>query len=120
VTNKATVFPNIRTSVKTPVHFKSVTASCGCTAAQSQKDQVGPANEKGDDYATFNYWRSHLETQVKTVTVETDAAAIRKRSGLSRVIPQEIEISRRLCFGNKAKRHDRRPITVHAEEAILA
>jgi len=27
---------------KTPVHFKSVHASCGCTTAQTQKDEVPP------------------------------------------------------------------------------
>src|ERR1700726_4711529 len=38
---------------KTPLHFKYVKASCGCTAAQSQKDQVNPG-EKGEVTATFN------------------------------------------------------------------
>ena len=32
---------------KTPVHFKSVHASCGCTTAQSQKEEV-PPGEKGE------------------------------------------------------------------------
>src|SRR2546426_12608093 len=55
---------------KTPIHFKSVHASCGCTAAQSQKDQVGPG-EKGEITATFNIG-DRTGTQVKTVTVQTD------------------------------------------------
>src|SRR5882724_7733455 len=55
---------------KTPIHFKSVHASCGCTAAQSQKDQVGPG-EKGEITATFNIG-DRTGTQVKTITVDTD------------------------------------------------
>ena len=54
----------------TPVHFKSVHASCGCTAAQTQKDQVAPG-EKGEVTATFNIG-DRTGTQVKTVTVQTD------------------------------------------------
>src|SRR5438046_10371959 len=38
---------------KTPVHFKSVHASCGCTTAQTQKDEV-PPGESGEINATFN------------------------------------------------------------------
>ena len=53
-----------------PVHFKSVKASCGCTAAQSQKDQVAPG-DKGEITATFNIG-DRVGPQVKTVTVETD------------------------------------------------
>src|SRR5205085_12060151 len=53
-----------------PIHFKSVKTSCGCTAAQSQKHQVGPG-EKGEITATFNIG-DRTGPQVKTVTVETD------------------------------------------------
>jgi hypothetical protein len=56
-----------------PIKFKSVKASCGCTAAQSQKDQVAPG-EKGEITATFTIGDRTGE-QVKTVTVETDDAA---------------------------------------------
>jgi len=56
-----------------PVHFKSVKTSCGCTAAQSQKDQVGPG-EKGEITATFNIG-DRTGPQVKTVTLETDDTA---------------------------------------------
>jgi len=55
---------------KTPVHFKSVRASCGCTAAQTQNEKVGPG-EKGEVTATFNIG-GRTGTQVKTVTVQTD------------------------------------------------
>src|SRR5437016_6805093 len=54
----------------TPVHFKSVKASCGCTTTQSQKEVVNPG-EKGEIVATFNIGdRTGLQT--KTVTVQTD------------------------------------------------
>jgi len=56
-----------------PVHFKSVRTSCGCTAAQTQKDQVQPG-EKGEITATFKIG-DRTGTQVKTVTVETDDPA---------------------------------------------
>src|SRR2546428_1207472 len=36
-----------------PVRFKSVRTSCGCTAAQTQKEEV-PAAEKREITATFN------------------------------------------------------------------
>jgi hypothetical protein len=55
---------------KTPVHFKSVKASCGCTTTQSQKEVVNPG-EKGEVVATFNIG-DRTGQQVKTVTVQTD------------------------------------------------
>jgi Protein of unknown function (DUF1573) len=54
----------------TPVHFKSVHASCGCTTAQTQNEQVAPG-QKGEIIATFNIG-GRTGTQVKTVTVQTD------------------------------------------------
>ncbi len=58
---------------KDPVHFKSVKASCGCTTAQTQKEQVGPG-EKGEITATFNIG-DRVGQQIKTVSVETDDKA---------------------------------------------
>src|SRR6185437_5073591 len=58
---------------KTPVHFKSVHASCGCTTAQTQKEQVGPG-EKGEITATFNIG-DRVGQQIKTISVETDDKA---------------------------------------------
>src|SRR5438477_12878747 len=55
---------------KTPVHFKSVKASCGCTTTQSQKEVVNPG-EKGEIIATFNIG-DRTGQQMKTVTVQTD------------------------------------------------
>ncbi len=54
----------------TPVHFKSVHASCGCTTAQTQNEQVAPG-QKGEITATFNIG-GRTGIQVKTVTVQTD------------------------------------------------
>src|SRR5438132_3620150 len=54
----------------TPVHFKSVKASCGCTTTQSQKEVVNP-DEKGEITATFNIG-DRTGQQMKTVTVQTD------------------------------------------------
>src|ERR1700716_408431 len=55
---------------KEPVKIKSAHASCGCTTALTQKDQV-PPGDKGEVTATFNIG-GRTGTQVKTVTVETD------------------------------------------------
>src|SRR5213082_2671512 len=54
----------------TPIHFESVHASCGCTTAQTQNEQVAPG-QKGKITATFNIG-GRTGTQVKTVTVLTD------------------------------------------------
>jgi len=56
---------------KTPVHFKSVKASCGCTTTQTQKEVVSPG-EKGEIVATFNFGDRPPGPQVKTVSVQTD------------------------------------------------
>ena len=55
---------------KTPIHFKSVKASCGCTTTQSQKETVNPG-EKGEIIASLNIG-DRTGQQVKTVTVQTD------------------------------------------------
>src|SRR6266508_2741417 len=55
---------------KTPVRFKSVHASCGCTTAQTQKEEV-PPGDKVEITTTFNIG-DRTGSQVKTVTVETE------------------------------------------------
>src|SRR5262249_56141294 len=98
---------------KAPVHFKSVHASCGCTDAQTQKDQVGPG-EKGEITATFNIG-DRTGTQVKTVTVETDEAANQKTVlTLRAVIPQELEINPTFVFWKQGDKPDPKTITVRA------
>src|ERR1041384_7686244 len=78
---------------KQPVHFKSVHASCGCTTAQTQKDEV-PPGEKGEITATFNIG-GRTGTQVKTVTVQTDdpdPTRATTQLTLKTVIPQLLEL----------------------------
>src|SRR5438270_10744375 len=100
-------------SGKTPVHFKSVHASCGCTTAQTQKDEV-PPGDKGEITATFNIG-DRTGTQIKTVTVETDEAANQKTVlTLKTVIPQELEIAPTFVFWKQGEKADPKSITVHA------
>jgi len=78
---------------KTPVHFESVHASCGCTTAQTQKDEV-PPGEKGEITATFTIG-GRTGTQVKTITVQTDdpdQAHATTQLTLKAVIPQLLEL----------------------------
>src|SRR6266481_2653961 len=96
---------------KQPVHLKSVKASCGCTTAQSQKDEV-PPGEKGEITATFNIG-DRTGTQVKTVTVETDDAA--KPSmvlTLRTIIPQQLEITPNFVFWKQGDKADTKTINV--------
>jgi Protein of unknown function (DUF1573) len=96
---------------KQPVHLKSVKASCGCTTAQTQKDEV-PPGEKGEITATFNIG-DRTGTQVKTVTVETDDAA--KPSTvltLRTIIPQLLEVTPTFVFWKQGEKPDPKAITV--------
>src|SRR5216117_3441316 len=96
---------------KTPVRFKSVHASCGCTTAQTQKDEVPPGGT-GEITATFNIG-DRTGTQVKTVTVETDDAA--KPSTvltLRTIIPQQLEITPTFVFWKQGEKPDPKAITV--------
>src|SRR5438046_10128583 len=77
---------------KTPVHFKSVHASCGCTTAQTQKDEVPPGGT-GEITATFNIG-DRTGTQVKTVTVETDETPNSKTvPTLKTSLPKQLELT---------------------------
>src|SRR6266568_3593908 len=67
---KAVAHFKYQNSGTTPVHFKSVKASCGCTTTQTQKEMVNPG-EKGEVIATFNIG-DRTGMQMKTVTVKTD------------------------------------------------
>ena len=96
---------------KTPVHFKSVHASCGCTTAQTQKDEVPPGGT-GEITATFNIG-DRTGTQVKTVTVETDEAANSKTVlTLKTIIPQQLEITPTFVFWKQGDKPDPKTITV--------
>ena len=96
-----------------PVRFKSVHTSCGCTAAQSQKEEV-PAGEKGEITATFKIG-DRTGTQVKTVTVDTDdpvnATTVLT---LKAVIPQELEINPSFVFWGQGEAPKPKSIVVRA------
>src|SRR5437773_8028491 len=98
---------------KTPVHFKSVHASCGCTTAQSQKEEV-PPGEKGEITATFNIG-DRTGTQVKTVTVETDDPEhVTTVLTLKAVIPQQLEITPTFVFWGQGEAPKPKTIVVRA------
>ncbi len=96
-----------------PVRFKSVHTSCGCTVAQSQKEQV-PPGEKGEITATFKIG-DRTGTQVKTVTVETDdPAKATMVLTLKAVIPQELEINPTFVFWGQGEAPKPKTIVVRA------
>ena len=96
-----------------PVRIKSVHTSCGCTAAQTQKDEV-PPGDKGEITATFKIG-DRTGTQVKNVTVDTDdpvnATTVLT---LKAVIPQEIEINPSLVFWGQGEAPNPKTIVVRA------
>jgi hypothetical protein len=96
-----------------PVRFQSVHTSCGCTAAQTQKDEV-PPGEKGEITATFKIG-DRTGTQVKTVTVDTDdpvnATTVLT---LKAVIPQELDISPTFVFWGQGEAPKPKTIVVRA------
>jgi hypothetical protein len=96
---------------KTPVRFKSVHASCGCTTAQTQKDEVPPGGT-GEITATFNIG-DRTGLQVKTVTVETDDPTNSKTVlTLRTIVPQQLEISPTFVFWKQGEKPDPKTITV--------
>ena len=98
---------------KTPVRFKSVHSSCGCTAAQTQKDEV-PPGEKGEITATFNLG-GRTGTQVKTVTVETeDPANAVTVLTLKTVIPETLSITPTFVYWTGREEAKPKTISVRA------
>src|SRR5436190_21103407 len=96
-----------------PVRFQSVHTSCGCTAAQSQKDEV-PPGEKGEIAATFKIG-DRTGTQVKTVTVNTDEPVNATTVlTLKAVIPQELEINPSFVFWGQGEAPNPKTIVVRA------
>jgi hypothetical protein len=96
-----------------PVRFKSVRTSCGCTAAQSQKEEV-PPGEKGEITATFNIGE-RTGTQVKTVSVETDDPEhVTTVLTLKAIIPQQLEITPTFVFWGQGEAPKPKTITVRA------
>src|SRR5437870_7065471 len=103
---------------KTPVHFTSVHASCGCTAAQTQREQVAPG-EKGEVTATFNIG-GRTGTQVKTVTVQTDDPDPSRTTTvltLKAVITPLLEIQPALVYWQNGEEPKPKIITAKANKA---
>jgi Protein of unknown function (DUF1573) len=101
----------------TSVHFKSVHASCGCTTAQTQKEQVAPG-EKGEITATFNIG-GRTGTQVKTVTVQTDdpdPAHANTVLTLKAVITPLLEIQPALLYWQNGEEPKPKIITAKADK----
>src|SRR6266566_271029 len=102
---------------KAPVHFTSVHASCGCTAAQTQREQVAPG-EKGEVTATFNIG-GRTGTQVKTVTVQTDDPDPSRATTvltLKAVITPLLEIQPALVFWQNGEEPKPKVITAKANK----
>jgi hypothetical protein len=95
----------------TPVHFKSVRSSCGCTTAQTQKDEVQPGGQ-GEITATFKIG-DRTGTQVKMVTVETDDPAHPTTVlTLKSVLPELLQIQPTLVYWNVGEAAQPKTITV--------
>jgi hypothetical protein len=104
---------------KTPVHFKSVHPSCGCTTAQTQKEEV-PAGEKGEITATFNIG-DRTGTQVKTVNVQTDDPTTPNTVlTLKAVLPELLTITPTFVYWKGGEEPAAKTITVKASKDFPA
>ena len=98
-----------------PVRFKSVRTSCGCTVAQTQKEEVERGGN-GEITATFNIG-DRTGTQVKTVTVETDDSANSTTVlTLKAVIPQNLQVAPTFVFWQQGEAPKPKIIAVTAEK----
>jgi Protein of unknown function (DUF1573) len=98
---------------KTPVRFKSVHSSCGCTTARTQQDEVAPG-DKGEITATFNIG-GRTGTQVKTISVETeDQPNPVTTLTLKTVIPEMLSISPTFIFWTGQEQAKPKVISVKA------
>jgi hypothetical protein len=105
----------------TPVHFKSVKASCGCTTTQSQKEMVNPG-EKGEIVATLNIG-DRTGQQVKTVTVQTDdpnPAQATTILTLKATIPQALEIKPSFIYWQSGEEPKSKKISIKASKDFPA
>jgi hypothetical protein len=100
-----------------PIRFKSVHSSCGCTTAQSQKEDVA-AGEQGEITATFKIG-NRVGLQVKTVTIETDdpAHAISVLT-LRAVLPELLEIKPTFVYWQLGELAKPKTILVHASKVF--
>jgi hypothetical protein len=98
-----------------PVRIKSVRTSCGCTAAQTQKDEIAPG-ESGEITATFKIG-GRTGTQIKSVTVETDDPAQATTTLLLKaVIPQALEIKPTVVFWQMGEASKAKSVVVKANK----
>jgi len=101
-----------------PIRFKSVHSSCGCTTAQSQKEQVA-AGEQGEITATFKIG-DRVGLQMKTITVQTDdpAHAVTVLT-LKAVLPELLEIKPTFVYWEEGEAPKPKTILVRAAKAFL-
>ena len=95
-----------------PVRFKSIRTSCGCTVAQTQKEEV-PPGEKGEITATLKIG-GRTGTQVKNVTVDTDdpAHAVTVLT-LKAVLPDMLEITPNFVYWTDGEAPKPKTVVVH-------
>jgi hypothetical protein len=106
---------------KTPVHFKSVKASCGCTTTQTQKELVNPG-EKGEIIATFNIG-DRTGQQIKQVTVQTDDPPPAQSTimlTLKATIPQALEIKPTFVYWTSGEQPKAKKVSVKASKDFPA
>jgi len=106
---------------KTPVHFKSVKASCGCTTTQTQKELVNPG-EKGEIVATFNIG-DRIGQQMKTVTVQTDDPVPAQATTvltLKADIPQALELKPNFVYWQSGEEPKPKKISIKAAKEFPA
>src|SRR5207248_1906570 len=106
---------------KTPVHFKSVKASCGCTTTQTQKDVVNPG-EKGEIVATFTIG-DRTGQQMKTVTVQTDDPNPTQATTLLTFkadIPQALEIKPSFVYWTSGEEPKPKKVSIKASKDFPA
>src|SRR5437763_3864821 len=110
-----------RNTGTTPVHFKSVKASCGCTTTQSQKEIVNPG-ERGEIVATFNIG-DRTGQQMKTVSVQTDDPNPSQATTvltLKATIPQALEIKPTFVYWQSGEEPKPKKISIKASKDFPA
>jgi len=105
----------------TPVHFKSVKASCGCTTTQTQKEVVNPG-EKGEIVATFTIG-DRTGQQIKTVSVQTDDPNPTQATSiltLKATIPQSLDVKPTFVYWQSGEELKPKKISIKATKDFPA
>lgn len=101
----------------TPINFKNVRSSCGCTVASLKKNDVAPG-EKGEITATFNMG-GRTGVQQKAIMVETDDASQASLNLQMRiVIPQEVDVQPSFVYWETGEAPKPKTITIKAGEGV--